>query len=126
MPRAGGNIFARGLNDTIGAAIFRFVHGEDIVATVPPSKLGFRHVGRRISCERNAKFAASALRPDFDDDPPLRNLSLISLAGTLKLMRGQLHDAPGSRRDPVGRALRLLPPPIADHLPDRYCRALDP
>jgi len=31
---------------------------------------------------------------------------------------------PTFRDDPLGRMSGLLAPPIADHLPDRYCNAL--
>jgi len=126
MPRAGDAEFARRYNDALGAATFRLVHGEDIVASVPPSRLGFRHVGRLIRCPRAGRFAPDAQpEPEFSDDPPFA----ASLVGGLRqglrdLFAGRLQ--PTFRDDPLGRMSGLLPPPIADHLPDRYCHALDP
>ena len=35
----------------LGDRSFRLIHGLDIVPTLPPSALGFRHAGRLIACE---------------------------------------------------------------------------
>jgi len=37
----GGEDFAKRYNDTLGNITYRLVHGADIVATVPPSRLAF-------------------------------------------------------------------------------------
>jgi hypothetical protein len=125
MPRTGDADFAARYNDTLGANTFRLVHGDDIVATVPPSVLGFRHVGRLLTCPRAGTFAKDA-RPtaDFPDDPPFaRALASGLQQGMLDLFAGRLQ--PTFRADALGRMSGLLPPPIADHLPDRYVHALD-
>jgi alpha/beta superfamily hydrolase len=44
-PRVGDDEFVAMLKH-MSPSIHRVVHGEDIVATVPPEKLGFRHVGQ--------------------------------------------------------------------------------
>lgn len=122
MPRAGNASFAREYNKAFGDRTYRFVHGEDVVPTVPPSELGFRHVGRMIRCARHAKFDPE-LPMEASDDPPFAP-SLINgvKSGLLQLLAGSL--PPEIRPDPLGRASRLLPPGIADHLPDRYWHAL--
>src|SRR5262249_10295005 len=116
MPRCGDEGFARRYNDTLGAATYRFAHGDDIVATVPPSRRGFRHVGRLIRCPR-----AGCLTPDaqpsaeFSDDPPFAASLVNGLQqGLLDLFAGRLQ--PTFRDDLLGRMSGLLPPPIADHL----------
>jgi hypothetical protein len=87
--------------------------------------LGFRHVGRLLTCPRAGTFAKDA-RPtaDFPDDPPFaRALASGLQQGMLDLFAGRLQ--PTFRADALGRMSGLLPPPIADHLPDRYVHALD-
>jgi hypothetical protein len=125
MPRCGDADFAARYNDTLGAATFRLVHGDDIVATVPPSVLGFRHVGRLLTCARAGMFAPDAPpAADFSDAPPFaRALASGLQQGMLDLFAGRLQ--PSFRNDPLGRLSGLLAPPIADHLPDRYLHALD-
>ena len=121
----GGADFAARYNDTLGTATFRLVHGDDIVPTVPPSSLGFRHVGRLLTCARAGAFAKDAQpTADLTDDPPfVRSLVSGLQQGVLDLFAGRLQ--PSFRDDDLGRLSGLLPPPIADHLPDRYLHALD-
>jgi triacylglycerol lipase len=123
MPRAGGQEFAHRYNDTLGATTYRLMHGEDIVASVPPSALGFRHVGRLLRCARATHFAGAPLA-DCTDDPPFASALVAGLRqGLLDLFSGRLQ--PTFRDDTLGRLSGFLAPPIADHLPDRYCHALD-
>jgi triacylglycerol lipase len=125
MPRTGDGDFAARYNETLGAATYRLVHGDDIVATAPPSALGFRHVGRLLACPRAGKFAPGAQpAPEFTDDPPFaRSLASGLQQGFMDLFAGRLQ--PSFRNDQLGRMSGLLPPPIADHLPDRYLHALE-
>src|SRR5262244_3238479 len=122
MPRAGDEDFALRYNDALGASTYRLVHGDDIVATVPPSRLGFRHVGKLICCPRAGKFGAD-VPAHFCDDPPFVG-SLV--AGLRQGLRDffKMQPQPTFRDDPLGRMSGLLAPPIADHLPDRYWSAL--
>ena len=121
MPRVGDADFALRYNDTLGATTYRLVHGEDIVATVPPSRLGFRHVGRLIRCPRAGQFG-SEVPADFSDDPPFVSSLMAGLQQGLRdLLKLQLQ--PTFRDDALGRMSGLLAPPIADHLPDRYWHA---
>jgi len=124
MPRTGDADFAARYNDKLGAATFRLVHGDDIVATVPTSKPGFRHVGRLLMCPSAEKFAPDAQpAAGFTDDPQfVKSLPDGLLAGLLDLIGGRLQ--PSFRDDQLGVTSGVLPPPIADHLPDRYLHAL--
>src|SRR5262249_26259009 len=56
MPRTGGPGLIAEYGSGLGARTFRLVHGGDIVPSVPPLELGFRHVGRLLSCIRFHKF----------------------------------------------------------------------
>jgi triacylglycerol lipase len=123
MPRAGGQEFAARYNDTLGAITYRLMHGEDIVASVPPSRLGFRHVGRLMRCARAGTFSGAPAADCTDDRPFMASLVTGLRQGLLDLFAGRLQ--PTFRDDTLGRLSGFLAPPIADHLPDRYCHALD-
>jgi triacylglycerol lipase len=124
MPRVGTPEFARAYNQVLGERTYRLVHGDDIVPTVPPSELDFMHVGRLLKCARGAKFDPALLVRDFSDDPPFVDAQLSALkAGLFDLVSGPLPVGP--RPDPLGQVSSLLPPGIADHLPDRYWAALE-
>lgn len=137
MPRPGTNQFAAEYNRLIGQRTYRLVHGEDIVPTVAPSELGFRHVGRYLHCSRGGKFKKEALAADSSSDSPSfvdgiskdvtgllsdplsRTVSAVErlrLAARLAFGRGPA----GMRTDPGGVAIELLPPRLRDHMPDRY------
>jgi pimeloyl-ACP methyl ester carboxylesterase len=124
MPRVGDEDFAVRYNDALGATTYRLVHGDDIVATVPPSRFGFRHVGRLISCARGGYFAPDQPTSEFSDEPQFGG-SLVSglQQGLRDLFALQLQ--PSFRDDALGRMSGLLAPPIADHLPDRYLHACE-
>jgi triacylglycerol lipase len=123
MPRVGDEDFASRYNKTLGSATYRLVHGTDIVAAVPPSSFGFRHVGRLISCARGTHFAAEPPVSEFSDDPQFRDSLLGGFQeGVSDLFGLQLQ--PVIRDDVLGQMSRLLLPHFGDHLPDRYLRAL--
>jgi triacylglycerol lipase len=139
MPRTGNPSFASGYDQALGSRTYRFVHGEDVVPTVAPSFFGFRHVGRLLHCARLGKFDVNALALLGSDEPqfvkgisnqlkgflhgPLSKVtSLVTrykLAAALTVGMGPA----GMRTDPGGIAIELLPPPLRDHMPDRYIGA---
>jgi triacylglycerol lipase len=124
MPRVGDEDFAVRYNDTLGAITYRLVHGDDIVATVPPSRFGFRHVGRLINCARGGHFAPDQPTSEFSDEPQFGGSLMSGLQQGLRdLFALQLQ--PTFRDDALGRMSGLLVPPIADHLPDRYLHACE-
>jgi triacylglycerol lipase len=137
MPRPGDENFASQYNQAVGSRTYRLVHGEDLVPTVAPSFLKFRHVGRHLRCARTGKFDVNALKPGTDSDEPdfkrglAREVSellrgplsgVMSITGRLKLVTALgLGLGPRSMRaDPGGIAIELLPPRLRDHMPDRY------
>ena len=123
-PRVFGANVAQELIDAFGATTYRLVYGVDVVATIPPTALGFRHVGRLLQCARGDKFdAAQLLEPDDSDEPAFGAASLSQLPDKLQLLLGL---SPSMRTDLLGQASQLLLPFIGDHLPDRYCTALAP
>jgi triacylglycerol lipase len=122
-PRAGSPSFAEDFNKALGQSTYRFVHGRDIVPTVPPSRLGFCHIGRMLACERLGRFDPSRLSAVPNDEPPFVPTLRDGLKDGLRQLLSGSFD-PKIRPDLVGQASRALPPAIADHLPDRYCRAL--
>ncbi|UWU83193.1 lipase family protein [Bradyrhizobium yuanmingense] len=141
MPRPGNAEFATAYDQLLGMRTYRLVHGHDVVPTVAPSFFGFRHVGRYLHCGRAAKFDARsmAVLVGSDDPPFLQGISkelkgllhgsfsgVLSIAERLKIIAalavgGSLS---GMRSDPGGLMIELLPPPLRDHMPDRYIRAI--
>jgi triacylglycerol lipase len=140
MPRPGSQTFADLYNSHLGLRTYRLVHGDDLVPTVAPSDLRFRHLGRYLPCERKGKFDKANLAPDVSSDLPLFD------KGVAKSLREHLHGPlsavgaaleriklaaaleagakiPGMRTDPGGIIIELLPPRVRDHMPDRYIAA---
>ncbi|WP_441238144.1 lipase family protein [Bradyrhizobium sp. 930_D9_N1_4] len=114
---------AAAYNATLGPTTYRLVHGHDIVPTVPPPLLGFRHVGRYLACGPGARFVASQLAANCNSDEPLPTAG--GFAGiTQHLANLFIGFSPSRRMDLVGRLSQLLVPGIGDHLPDRYYDAL--
>jgi hypothetical protein len=126
-PRVGSPAFVRAYNASgLGAHTYRLVHGLDIVPSLPPSQLGFRHAGRMIVCERGRRLSGSEALSLVDcDDPPF--------FGTIRRgMQQRFADfatgsfLPSSRRGWLGHYHKyVLPPPFTDHLPERYRRAVE-
>jgi triacylglycerol lipase len=124
MPRVGDEDFAARYNDTLGATTYRLVHGDDIVATVPPSRLGFRHVGRLIRCARGSRFPAELPSTEFSDEPQFVGSLVGGLQQGVRDLLA-LQPQPAFREDALGQMSRFLLPHIGDHLPDRYWHACE-
>jgi triacylglycerol lipase len=126
MPRTGGEEFQQEYNGQLGKKTFRLVYGIDLVARVPMSVLGYRHVGRVLMCDEGAKFdPAKPLSAIGCDDPLFAGeLSGIVRRAIGSLMTGQLLSKPGPGA--LGRFFRFIRPEIRDHLQDSYWTALTP
>ncbi|HEX4552738.1 MAG TPA: lipase family protein [Xanthobacteraceae bacterium] len=130
MPRPGDARFHARYTAALGDRTFRYVHGLDLVARVPPSILpgttGFRHVGRMFQCASGGKFDDAAPPSGLDsDDPPFApELSDVLTAGLGALAAGHFFSPPGPGA--FGSLFPFLPQPIRDHLQDRYWVALTP
>ena len=122
MPRVGGARFRDDYNARLGDITYRLVHGDDIVACVPFSGIGFRHVGRMLACTSGEKFAASAPLSDHGcDAPQLADPHRRFVNGIRGLFAGEAAlPQPGGLQ---GLA-RAFPKPFRDHLQDRYFGAL--
>lgn len=144
MPRPGDAGFADTLyRPLLGARTYRLVYGADIVPTVAPSWMGFRHVGRLLLCRSGSRFGHDSLSDTADLDDPhfvpdlpsslrepaskLRSLAQ-RLSGQIglaaKIARGEVPARQDSEL--VAAMIELLPPGLRDHLPDRYIGALTP
>jgi len=141
MPRVGDVSFAVAYHQMLGPRTFRLVHGEDIVPTVAPSFLGFRHVGQYIHCSRRGKFPQSTpISTVVSDEPEFvrgaskelrqvwhRPISRALAASERWKLAIALTLGLGPRRtrfDLGGAAIELLPPRLRDHMPDRYIEAI--
>lgn len=125
-PRVGRADFVKSYNDHFGMTTYRLVHGNDVVATVPPSELGFHHVGRLLQCERGRKFDGTRLLGDAQSDEPAPGNDFFSgiTERGFELFSGPL--SPTARTDALGQLSQFLVRSIGDHLPDRYYGALTP
>ncbi len=126
MPRVGGARFEASYDADLGAITFRLVHGIDLVARVPMSEIGFRHVGRVLQCTAGAKFnAVQPLSPVGLDEPKFSaELSNAFLRGVSNILSGNVLSPVGPGT--FGPLFRFLPPEIRDHLQDSYWKALTP
>jgi triacylglycerol lipase len=124
MPRTGGETFRAGYDATLGPITYRLVHGLDVVARVPPSEIGFRHVGRALQCDSGKTFDPAAPLSEIASDVPAFALVLAHslVSGVEGFLSGHIFspEGPGT----FGPMFKFLPPPIRDHLQDRYCAAL--
>jgi triacylglycerol lipase len=141
MPRAGGARFQAAYNGNakLGPVSYRFVHGHDVVARVPPSANGYRHIGRVLQCENGDKFDPTTPLSAIDSDEPsapgdlqaLQSevLGLLDKAGDPKAILKNLQGLfPLSPPGPglFGPLFVFLPQPVRDHLQDSYWNALTP
>jgi len=126
MPRAGGATFQARYNNNakLGPITYRFVHGLDVVASIPPSGIGYRHVGRMLACASGQEFdAASPLSALGTDDPQFSQQSADTVRSTLaRVLTGNFLSPAGPGI--LGFLYRFLPQPIRDHLQDGYYNAL--
>jgi len=141
MPRPGRRDFTDPYNQNVlGSRTYRLVHGEDVVPTVAPSEpFGFRHVGRYAPAPRGGKVQDPVEQVGSDEPVFVRGIAaeLRSFLGgaEVKVYAAQLRRAalaligqpePGTRIDPAGITIEMLPPRIRDHMPDRYIAACSP
>ena len=118
--RCGGAMFADAY--PLGNATFRLVHGDDMITALPPMfPLGYRHVGRMLFCPRGKTFSEVNLSPAGEDN---RRFDKALFAPIGDWVENFTRHYP-LRSPPVELAFRtLLPPGIADHVPDSYLKAL--
>jgi triacylglycerol lipase len=127
-PRAGGPQFAGAYPMTLADSTYRLVHGNDLVATVPPSRLpppaAFQHVGRCIQCKSGGRFdLSSPILPRGEDKPDfLESAKMGALDELRTLLAGQLFRQVGP--GVVGWIVAVLPRQARDHVPASYFAAL--
>jgi hypothetical protein len=126
MPRVGGERFRTSYDAGLGALTYRLVHGIDLVARVPPSFIGFRHVGRVLQCDAGGKFDdTKPLSPIGSDDPPFgEQLPNMFRRGVSNVLSANVLSPTGPGT--FGPLFRFIPPEIRDHLQDSYWKALTP
>jgi triacylglycerol lipase len=124
LPRVGKADFARRYDGTLAERTFRLVHGDDIIPCVPLALLGFRHVGRILTCPRFGQFKGLAPSADLSSNEPRLGPTVLRRAIEnleISKYRQRLQDRAARER---GLAFDWLPPVMGDHLPDRYLRAV--
>jgi len=126
MPRAGGERFQTDYdsNPNLGPVTYRLVHGLDVVARIPMSAIGFRHVGRELECASGGKFDPTVPLSAIGSDVPEFSLGLAhALVSNIEgLFSRHVLSPPGPGT--FGPLFKYLPQPIRDHLQDSYYNAL--
>jgi hypothetical protein len=126
MPRLGGERFQADYDNIkgLGRITYRLVYGLDVVARIPMSTLGYRHIGRVLECESGQKFdAAKGWSPVASDVPDFSTeIAFTLVSGIIGLASG--HAVSPTGPGVVGQLLKYLPQPIRDHVPDSYYNAL--
>jgi triacylglycerol lipase len=119
--RPGGKEFAE--RYCLASSTYRFVYGNDLAASFPPRKIGYRHVGKMIHCPAGKRFEDASF-PLSDEDT--RDFFPMLIVGLKEWLRAGLRPSSTytSRTDLLGQLFRFLPTPIGDHVPDRYIHAL--
>lgn len=121
MPRTGGEKFKARYDEPLGMKTYRLVNGPDVVPTVPPSSLGYLHVGRLLRCGTNTPFNADDLEGNTrSDDPPFE----ISVLDLVKHLLSTIKQASPQGPPGLGWLFKSLPAGIRDHLQDQYLDAL--
>jgi hypothetical protein len=129
LPRAGDPAFAARYNAALGARTFRFVHGDDLVPTVPPAAglTPLQHVGFLIQCDTGSSFALTQRSPDTSSNEPMRDGDIVSgLAAPTSLVDRALAAIRVLTRGGgvVDTSIAAAPPRIRHHLQDQYLTAL--
>lgn len=125
-PRNGGAQFFNDYTTRLGlgASTFRFVHGTDVVPTVPPTILNrYHHVGQAVHCPSGGLFNGIVPASSNGNDPDLFLTLLqsgIADAAALAALELLPRIGPGLQNLLAG----LLPRLIRDHVPANYFRAL--
>jgi triacylglycerol lipase len=125
MPRVGGPLFGASYGN-LSNVTYRLVYGIDLVSRVPPSSVGFHHVGHLLQCASGAKFDETNLLPGVSSDDPPFSDELKNVIGRVfhNIVIGNILSplGPGA----LGSMFKFLPPDIRDHLQDSYWKALTP
>jgi triacylglycerol lipase len=123
-PRTGGEIFFNDYTPRLGDTTFRFIHGTDIVPTVPLTLLHvYRHVGQAVQCASGGLFDGVApMARDGNKPAILESAAQSGFAdfGALAALHFVDGIGPGLRNQLAG----FLPRMIRDHVPQNYFRAL--
>ncbi|KAJ3216419.1 hypothetical protein HDU67_009473 [Dinochytrium kinnereticum] len=75
-PRVGNYEFARLVDTQLGlSSVTRVVHSADLVVRLPPTPLGFRHAGKEVWIDVDAKkmFECTNVRSGLDESPSCSN-----------------------------------------------------
>ena len=122
MPRVGTLTFTNKYQD-LANTTYRFIHGQDIVPTVPPTELGFLHVGHYLHCPSGGNFVYEGNLGDTGEEPGASDGTFLNdFVDEFRRLAAPPSFA-SFRTDLFGQASRFLTPGIGDHLPDRYYHA---
>jgi hypothetical protein len=104
-------------------AICRVVNDKDIVATLPPAILGYRHIDDLVFISENGqiKFVGEGAETKSDETEVSA-----AVQGTPKVFITEESDGneePGERTD-YDKKVKSIPKPLRDHMPDFYLKPM--
>lgn len=124
-PRTGGQEFFDRYTMGLGDLTYRLVHGDDLVATVPPTlRGGFLHVGRSVQCVSGGHFDQQTPIGLRDENKPDILISSLHAALAAIFAFAALHPFSSVGPRLLDRLAAFLPPMVRDHIPANYFRAL--
>jgi len=139
-PRACGRVMSELLQERIhkfsdSVHVYRLVKGKDVVASVPPAALGFRHISNPVTIDKDGKITltkegsivhdeeveqredameqlAHTVLPDMDDDTVSTSQEEVS------------PDNVKRKQSKYDKLVSKIPASLRDHMPDFYLRPL--
>lgn len=119
---------------------YRLVKGKDVVARVPPTVLGFRHIGPAIIIESDGSLRRSSdslTLPRVDSTSNDADATTTTTKGLQSLVRGVPQQQPGDDEASTGtgpdssrsssktkyeKFISRFPEPLRDHMPEFYLK----
>jgi len=134
-PRACGLAMADWIHErlqqeTYNVSMHRLVKGKDVVSTVPPQALGFRHVGRvtRLNEDGTIHMASVATVEEVKEDLSLEDEE--TKQETAEAMHTAIQDSVKSLEEDsddkqkYDKMVKRIPARLRDHMPDFYLQPL--
>ena len=101
-------------------SMFRITLNEDIVPTVPPAWLGFRHIGKLVYITEDD---AVLIGPRLDDDQILDEHEVRDIGKSYPDV-ATLRETTEETQSDYGKLISYIPAVFRDHMPDFYLRPL--
>ncbi|MES2572273.1 MAG: lipase family protein [Verrucomicrobiota bacterium] len=115
-PRVGDEDFRKGFEE-LAVPVFRFVHGFDLISTLPPAEIGYSHVGAMIHIDEKSADFTGKRQHSFMEAMAYNLYGLPATVGLLfrQIVGLQFLDLPN---------FQLPADALVEHAPINYCGKL--